>query len=150
MRPMSVRVLTVAALLPVMVACSATSGSTTQSAGASSPSPAASSARPVTPPLPDTLGPGIGAVTGSVRVYGGPLNPTTRKQALNGDPLPHALVTATGSAGGRHVARTDKRGGFILRLAAGRYTLSSDCAGVAVVVVRAGATLHQDIVCSVP
>lgn len=93
---------------------------------------------------------GDATLTGTLREYGGPMDPRTNKQTLDGVPMPDVAVTAAGSDGTRTVVRTDHNGGFSLRLAAGRYTLSATCSVITTVVVAPGTTVHHDMICAVP
>ncbi len=102
------------------------------------------SARATTPAAEDAT------LTGTLREYGGPMDPRTNKQTLNGVPMPDVAVTAAGSDGIRTVVRTNHNGEFALKLAAGRYTLSATCSVITTVVVRPGTTVHHDMICSVP
>jgi hypothetical protein len=65
-----------------------------------------------------------GTLTGLVRMYGGPMNPQTGKQALNGSPGPDWTVKVL--SGSRTVAevKSDADGKFRFSLAPGRYTLA--------------------------
>jgi hypothetical protein len=87
-----------------------------------------------------------GTLTGLVRMYGGPMNPQTGKQALNGSPGRDWPVTVL--SGGQTVAETtsDADGTFRLTLAPGRYTLA--CGQEPGVTVVAGHTVSVD--CDVP
>lgn len=138
---MGVRIATGLLALAIATGCSSASSPD----GSGQPSGSTTST-PSTPTSAATTG----TVTGQLGLYGGPLNPKTNKQALNGKPVPHATVTATAEDGTRAQTKTDGHGRFVFRLRPGRYTLSSDCAGRVRVTVRAGATVHHDLVCPVP
>jgi hypothetical protein len=105
-----------------------------QQSGPSSGTPAASTAATT------------GAVAGVVRMYGGPMNPQTGKQALKGSPGPDWTVKVL--SGGHAVAETKSNaaGKFRFDLAPGRYTLA--CGREPSVVVVAGQTVSVD--CDVP
>lgn len=87
-----------------------------------------------------------GTLTGLVRMYGGPLNPQTGTQALNGSPGPDWTVTVL--SGSQTVAETksDAAGRFRFTLAPGRYTLA--CGQEPGVTVVAGQTVSVN--CDVP
>jgi len=87
-----------------------------------------------------------GTLSGIVRLWGGPLNPQTMKQALNGAPGPGWTVTVRQA--GRRVASatSDPHGRFRVRLAPGTYTL--DCSALRAVRVWPGTTTA--VVCNVP
>ena len=142
MRASSAALLSVVVVVAVAVAASGcTTASSHPQTAAGGPTPSRTSVATVD---------GRGEVTGTLRVYGGPLNPTTHKQALNGDPMPHIVVTATAGDGHRTVAKTDAAGVFVFRLRPGRYVLSGDCGGRTSVIVRANAMVHHDLICAVP
>jgi hypothetical protein len=87
-----------------------------------------------------------GRLTGNVLMYGGPLNPRTGKQALNGTPGPDWTVTVR--SGSRLVAKTtsDSTGHFCFVLIPGTYTLG--CGPPQRVVLRVGTSASAD--CPVP
>jgi hypothetical protein len=87
-----------------------------------------------------------GTLTGLVRMYGGPMNPQTGKQALNGSPGPDWTVKVM--SGGQIVAegKSNAAGRFRFSLAPGRYTLA--CGQAPSVFVAAGQTVSVD--CDVP
>ena len=116
-------------LMLVLTACSQHSGST-------SGFPASSSAA------------ATGTLTGLVRMYGGPMNPQTGKQALNGSPGPDWTVKVR--SGAQTVAETtsDAAGTFRLTLAPGSYTLA--CGQEPGVTVVAGHTVSVACDVSVP
>jgi hypothetical protein len=89
-----------------------------------------------------------GVLSGTVLMYGGPLNPRTGKQALNGTPGPDWTVTVR--SGSHFVGRTtsDSSGHFSFVLAPGTYTLG--CAQPHPIVVRAGTRSSADCVVPVP
>ncbi len=90
--------------------------------------------------------PATGTLTGLVRMYGGPMNPKTGKQALNGSAGSGWPVKVL--SGGHTVAegKSDATGKFRFRLVPGRYTL--ECGRESKVVVLAGQTVSVD--CKVP
>jgi len=87
-----------------------------------------------------------GTLTGLVRMYGGPANPKTGRQALNGSPGPDWTVEVL--SGSQTVAdgKSDAAGKFRFSLAPGRYTLA--CGQEPSVVVVAGQT--ASVYCDVP
>jgi hypothetical protein len=114
-------------LMLVLTACSQQSGST-------SGVPASSTAATT------------GTLTGLVRMYGGPMNPQTGKQALNGFPGPDWTVKVLSGAQTVAEAKSDAAGKFRFSLAPGRYTLA--CGQEPSVTVVAGQTVSVD--CDVP
>lgn len=113
-------------LMLALTACSQHSGSTSEL-------PASSSAT-------------TGTLTGLVRMYGGPMNPQTGKQALNGSPGPNWTVKVLSGARTVAEAKSDAAGKFRFTLAPGRYTLA--CGQEPGVIVVAGQTASVD--CDVP
>jgi hypothetical protein len=111
----------------VLTACSHQSGST-------SGVPASSTAA------------ATGTLAGLVRMYGGPLNPQTGKQALNGSPGPDWTVKVRSGAQTAGEVKSDAAGRFRFSLAPGRYTLA--CGQEPSVTVVAGHTVSVD--CDVP
>jgi hypothetical protein len=87
-----------------------------------------------------------GTLTGQVRMYGGPANPQTGKQALNGSPGPDWPVKVLSGSQTVAEARSDAAGEFRFSLAPGRYTLA--CGQEPSVVVVAGQTVSVN--CDVP
>jgi hypothetical protein len=87
-----------------------------------------------------------GTLTGLVRMYGGPMNPQTGKQALNGSPGPDWTVKVLSGSQTVAEAKSDAAGKFRFSLAPGRYTLA--CGQEPSVVVVAGQTVSVD--CDVP
>jgi hypothetical protein len=114
-------------LILVLTACSQQTGST-------SGVPASSTAATT------------GTLTGLVRMYGGPMNPQTGKQALNGSPGPDWTVKVLSGAQTVAEAKSDAAGKFLFALAPGRYTLA--CGQEPGVTVVAGQTVSVD--CDVP
>ena len=87
-----------------------------------------------------------GTLSGLVRMYGGPMNPQTGKQALNGSPGPDWTVKVLSGSQTVAEAKSDAAGKFRFSLAPGRYTLA--CGQEPSVVVVAGQTVSVD--CDVP
>jgi len=114
-------------LMLVLTACSPTSGS---SAGVTPPSTAATT----------------GTLAGLVRMYGGPMNPQTGKQSLNGSPGPDWTVKVMSGDQAVAEGKSDAAGKFRFDLAPGRYTLA--CGQEPRVVVVAGQTVSVE--CDVP
>lgn len=116
--------------------CTSTSGNDLTSAGSGSPT---------TGPL---SGPLTGRLSGTVRIFGGPLNPTTGKMAANGEPGQGQVVTVL--LGTQVVARqsSDAQGHFTFHLPAGTYTLG--CQGGTPVAINPGTTRQIDCHVDVP
>ena len=89
-----------------------------------------------------------GTITGIVRMYGGPMNPDTGKQTLNGSPGANWPVRVVSAGRTVAVTRSDATGAFQFRLAPGRYTL--ECAPERYVLVRAGQTVSVNCDVAVP
>ena len=88
-------------------------------------------------------------MTGYVRIYGGPMNPTTGQAAATGAPAPGSQVTIVDAAGHRTTTTSDSTGRFTFRLQPGTYRL--DCSGEAkALALRPGTTLEQDCPLDVP
>jgi hypothetical protein len=95
----------------------------------------------------------LGTVSGEFLEIGGP-SPGVQ-QGLAGDIVFH-LGSPTGHVVGSAVASS--RGGFQATLPAGRYIVvgaspslsDANCGGTSPVVVRAGATVHIQVVCPIP
>jgi hypothetical protein len=87
-----------------------------------------------------------GTLTGLVRMYGGPMNAQTGKQALNGSPGPDWTVKVLSDGQTVAQAKSDAAGKFRFSLAPGRYTLA--CGQEPSVVVAAGQTVS--VYCDVP
>jgi hypothetical protein len=97
--------------------------------------------------------PGQGTVTGTVRMYGGPLAPGGG-MALNGEPLPNSHVSLWSHGHQVASATTDALGYFTLTLPAGTYDAVQACGapspvGESVMVAENQTTQH-DISCQVP
>ena len=87
-----------------------------------------------------------GTLTGLVRMYGGPANLQTGKQALNGSPGPDWTVKVLSGSQTVAEGKSDAAGKFRFSLAPGRYTLA--CGQEPSVVVVAGETVS--VYCDVP
>jgi hypothetical protein len=87
-----------------------------------------------------------GTLTGLVRMYGGPMNAQTGKQALNGSPGRNWTVKVLSGSETVAQAKSDSAGRFRFSLAPGRYTLA--CGQEPSVTVVAGAT--ASVYCDVP
>jgi hypothetical protein len=114
-------------LMIVLTACSQESGSTVATSGSSTAET-------------------TGMLTGVVRMYGGPMNPQTGKQALNGSPGADRTVKVLSGARTTAEGKSDAAGRFRFNLAPGRYTLA--CGQEPSVVVVAGQTVSVN--CDVP
>lgn len=101
---------------------------------------------PSTSGVPASSAATTGTLTGLVRMYGGPMNPQTGKQALNGSPGPDWTVKVLSGSQTVAEAKSDAAGKFRFSLAPGRYTLA--CGQEPSVVVVAGQTASVD--CDVP
>jgi len=88
-----------------------------------------------------------GTLSGRALQYGGPLNPTTGKQALNGTPG-GGIVVSVVTPGHTASATTGPDGEFSFQLHPGRYTVTG-CV-TTTVQVHAGQHLVHDLVCPVP
>jgi len=91
-------------------------------------------------PLLSSTGPPTGTLTGMVRMYGGPPNLQTGKQALNGSPGPDWTVKVLSGAKTAAVVTSDAAGEFRVSLAPGRYTIA--CGHEPSVTVVAGQTVY--------
>ncbi len=114
--------------------------------------------RPASGAVPLRLGPVSaiqhGVVTGTVRLYGGPMSPTTGKQAFTGQPQPGAKVSLWIDKEQVTLLHADGQGHFEVSVPAGTYSIVG-CDGVAspfsdTVTVVAGQAVQHDIVCTVP
>jgi hypothetical protein len=132
-------------LMLVLTACSQQSGSTSGMPASSTAAPASSTAAPASSTAATT-----GTLTGLVRMYGGPMNPQTGKQALNGSPGPDWMVKVLSGSRTVAEAKSDAAGKFRFSLAPGRYTLAcgQGQGQEPSVVVVAGQTVSID--CDVP
>jgi hypothetical protein len=81
-------------------------------------------------------------------MYGGPMNVTTGRQAMNGEPAANKSVTVRSGSRVAATGTTDASGRFRIELAPGRYTLS--CSGATAFTVVAGATVEQDCNLAIP
>ena len=89
----------------------------------------------------------MGRLEGRVLLNGGPLNPDTGNQALDGSPATaHTVTISSEQTGARYVAMSDVTGRFSVRLPAGVYVL--DCESEPRVEVEPGAVISQD--CAIP
>ena len=132
----------ISAAVPLVLVLALSACAQTGRAGAPSASTPGSSTSISTPTASATTG----TLTGVVRLYGGPLNPSTGKMALNGSPGPGWKVDVR--SGGRLVAarRSDAAGRFRFELPPGRYSLA--CGGAPTAVVVAGGSVSVD--CDIP
>lgn len=89
-----------------------------------------------------------GTLTGVVKMYGGPMDATTGKQALNGSPGPHWTVHVRSGSEVVATATSDSSGRFTVQLPAGNYEL--DCLDPMPVPVLAGRTTAHDCAVAVP
>jgi hypothetical protein len=98
------------------------------------------------------VGPKTGILTGTARMYGGPLVERHGRMvsALDGALMSGFRVRVRWSSGGSLTIRTDTRGRFVLRLRQGTYQLDSSCGGTVTVVVRAHSTTRHAISCDYP
>jgi hypothetical protein len=101
---------------------------------------------------PDTSPPPVLAtVTGTVRIYGGPINPKTGKVALNGNPM--ATVAPVVVKQGTRVvlqSKTEASGRYRVQVPAGSYTIAAGCSQPEAVSLTAGESLAKDLNCDVP
>ena len=107
----------------------------------------AGTARVAAPPTPS---PALATVSGTVRVYGGPIRPDGT-MPLNGNPMATVAPVVVKQAG-RVTERssTDAGGHYTLHLPAGTYSIYAGCSQTVSVVLRAGQRLHRDLPCDVP
>lgn len=89
-----------------------------------------------------------GTLTGEVKMYGGPMDATTGKQALNGSPGPHWTVHVRSGSQEVATATSDSSGRFTVQLPAGSYEL--DCLDPMPVPILAGRTTTHDCAVAVP
>ena len=92
----------------------------------------------------------LATVSGTVRIYGGPMRPDGQ-MALNGSPMA-AVAPVVVKQSGRVTARssTTSAGRFSVHLPAGTYVISAGCSEPATVVLAAGERLARDLRCDVP
>jgi hypothetical protein len=104
---------------------------------------------PSAAPLVSTS-PALATVSGTVRVYGGPLLPNG-KMAANGNPMA-AVAPVVVKQDGRVVKRssTNSEGRYSVDLPAGTYVISAGCSQPATVVLAAGERVARDLQCDVP
>lgn len=120
----------VVACLGCLVAC----GSTLTPAASTSASTATSSRS--------------GTLTGVVKMYGGPMDAATGKQALNGSPGPNWTVHIRSGSQVVATATSDSTGRFTVQLPAGTYQL--DCLDSVPIPVLAGRRTTHDCAVAVP
>jgi hypothetical protein len=89
-----------------------------------------------------------GIVTGEVKMYGGPMDPATGKQALDGSPAASWTVHIRSEAQEVATATSDPAGRFTVQLPAGTYEL--DCLDPTPVVITASHTTTHDCAVAVP
>ena len=89
-----------------------------------------------------------GTVTGEVKMYGGPMDAATGRQALNGSPGLHWTVHIRSGSQVVATATSDSAGRFTVQLPAGTYEL--DCLDPMPVAVLAGRTTTHDCAVAVP
>jgi hypothetical protein len=70
-----------------------------------------------------------GVVQVSAGLYGGPLDPKTHRQVLNGRPVRNVRISVVSRDGRRWHGRTTAAGIRTFRLPPGRYVISSDWCG---------------------
>ena len=129
MRPRSVKPLVLTVLVGALAACSS--------------SPVAS---PAAAGSPSSSAPSTGSLTGIVRIYGGPINPTTKQGSGTGQPMPSYVVKLLRSGSVVATAMSDPSGRYtFLHVQPGAYSLA--CQGPQKFTVQAGATSTVD--CSV-
>ena len=94
--------------------------------------------------------PAAATVSGTVRIYGGPMMPNG-KMAANGNPM-QAVAPVVVKKAGLVLKRstTTAQGRFSLSLPAGTYVISAGCSQPATVVLRAGENVTRDLACDVP
>ncbi len=95
--------------------------------------------------------PALATVSGTVRVYGGPINTRTGKMGFTGNPAATVapLVVRQGDRIALH-SSTDSSGRYRVQLPAGTYTISAGCSGPVSVTVHAGESVTHDLPCYVP
>ena len=94
-----------------------------------------SSAPSPTPTISRSSNPTTGTLTGTVREYGGPMNPTTGKMAMNGEPEQHFQVKVLSATQVVATQVSDAQGHFTFQLPPGTYTLR--CEGTTPVTMTA-------------
>jgi hypothetical protein len=97
-----------------------------------------------------TASPAPAIVSGTVRIYGGPML-RDGKMAMNGNPM-QAVAPLVVKQAGRVFRRatTSAQGRFRLSLPAGTYVISAGCSQPATVVLRVGEIMTRDLACDVP
>lgn len=89
----------------------------------------------------------LGRLEGRVLMNGGPLNPGTGEQALNGSPAAaHTVTIVSERTAVKYMVMSDAAGHFSVNLPSGTYLL--DCASEPRVEVEPGAVASQD--CAIP
>ena len=129
-----------------LAACGHTSGSVAPPASDTGAATTATATSTAATSVATTATATTGTLTGVVRLYVGPLNPTTGKAALTGSPGAGWSVVVRSGARTAAEATSDSAGSFRFDLAPGRYTLA--CGQQPRVVVVAGRTVSVD--CDVP
>jgi hypothetical protein len=101
----------------------------------------------VSPPV--RASPALATVTGTVRIYGGPIR-RDGTMPLNGNAM-MAVAPVVVTERGRITQRssTDAEGHYRLELPAGTYAISAGCSQPISVVLRAGERLAHDLRCDV-
>ena len=89
-----------------------------------------------------------GTLTGTVRVYGGPMNPATGKQAANGRPGQDWQVKVLSGTQVVATQSSDAQGRFAIKLTPGNYTLN--CSGSTPVTIKAGTRVVVECNVDVP
>jgi hypothetical protein len=114
----------------------------------SAPAPAHTVSLPKSSPT--SAQPAIATLSGTVRLYGGPIRPDG-KMGLNGNPV-KAVTPVVVKQSGRIADRssTNLEGWYTVQLPAGSYSLSAGCSQSVPVVLHAGERLVRDLPCYVP
>jgi hypothetical protein len=89
-----------------------------------------------------------GTLSGMARLYGGPVDPATGKQALNGEPSPRTKVTVRKGNATVATTTTDSLGRFSFTLAPGAYVLV--CGSEVPFALATGQALNLDCPMQVP
>jgi hypothetical protein len=89
-----------------------------------------------------------GTLTGTARLYGGPLNSQTGKMAMNGNPSPNTDVRVLQGSAVAASSKTNESGVFTFHLAPGHYSL--DCSGGIPVTIVSGVTVEADCPMPIP
>ena len=112
-------------------------GATASTAGAVATAPSSSPA--VAP---------TGAIAGTTRLWGGPVNPATKKSAMNGQAVPGYVVPVLSGTTTVASGISDEAGRFRIALAPGHYVLG--CSPSTRFTIVAGATVTLDCQINVP